>query len=145
METWPASPNAFRKFVDPWRKKYQLDELLPLAAQGCLGSLKFMQKWKVQTICDRSYAAWFSRGRSESKVMTWQTSGSARGKTFAPNKCFEEYFYNVDEKTGYILHPRYKSTLRRVSLVVKHFPRAFRDVCPVITFDSDRPRENQAA
>ena len=76
---------------------------LRLTAQGCLRSLQLLRKWKVLTICDRSYAAWFSRGRSESKVMARQTSRSARGKSFAPNEPFEEYFYNVDEKTDYIL------------------------------------------
>ena len=27
------------------------------AYQGCFQSLKFMQKWNLPTICDRSYAA----------------------------------------------------------------------------------------
>ena len=77
--------------------------LLRFTAQGCLWSLKLLKKCKVQAICDLSYAAWFCRGRSESKVMAGQTSQSARGKSFAPNEPFEEYLYNVDEKKLIIL------------------------------------------
>ena len=54
-------------------KKNQLVVHLPLPAQGCLQSQKGLQKWKLQTICDRSYAAMFSQSRPGGKVTACQS------------------------------------------------------------------------
>ena len=53
--------------------KYSLVVHLPLPGQGCLQSQKGLQKWKLQTICDRNYAAMFSQSRSGRKVTTNQS------------------------------------------------------------------------
>ena len=50
--------------------------LFDLAAQGCLQCPKRLQKWKVQTICDRGYAVWFPQSRPVAKVVTDWTSKS---------------------------------------------------------------------
>ena len=47
--------------------------LFDLWAQECLCSLKLLQKWKVQTICDRSCVPCFSQGCILRKDMTDQS------------------------------------------------------------------------
>ena len=66
---------------DLWIRAKKIDyyTLFDLWAYGCLQSLKRLQKWKVQAICDRSYAAWFSQSHPGSKVMADRTSKSDGG------------------------------------------------------------------
>ena len=52
-----------------------------LTARGCLGSVKGLQKWKVQMICDRSCIPLFFLGWSERKVATsWSLKSFWRPK-----------------------------------------------------------------
>ena len=53
-----------------------------LTARGCLGSLKGLQKWKVQTICDRSCIPLLFLGWSERKVATSWSLKSFWGPIF---------------------------------------------------------------
>ena len=115
-----------------WMGEKKIPNCVPLrfTAQGCLWSLKLLQKWKVQTICDRSCAACFSRGRSESKVVTEKSR----------SKKIDEFTQNITSL--FIRGIKYSS---KGLFGAKLFPRALCDVCPFITFDSDRLREKQAA